>query len=78
MLNNLKTFLNNEDYRLSIIPSGVHVLSYTRIIDITDNELKLSLGKKLVTVKGSNLKMKKLDKKELLIKGIVNKLEINE
>ena len=78
MLNNLKSYLSKEDYRLSIIPSGLHVLFFTRILDIENNSIKLELGKKKVLVKGENLIMSKLDGKELLIKGKINKLEINE
>ncbi len=78
MLNNLKTYLNKEDYRLSIIPNGIHVLSYTKILDICDKTLKINLGNKQINLYGENLTMSRLDKNELLIKGKINKIEINE
>lgn len=78
MLENLKDFLKNEAYRVSLVPSGVHILNYKRIIDINDKSVIISLKNESVTIKGSNLRLIKLDKNEILINGKVERLEINE
>lgn len=78
MLENLKDFLKNEVYRVSLVPSGVHILNYKRIIDINDKSVIISLKNVSVTIKGSNLRLIKLDKNEILINGKVERLEINE
>lgn len=78
MLENLKDFLKNEAYRVSLVPSGVHILNYKRIIDINDKSVIISLKNVSVTIKGNNLRLIKLDKNEILINGKVERLEINE
>lgn len=78
MLENLKDFLKNEAYRVSLVPSGVHILNYKRIIDINDKSVIISLKNESVTIKGNNLRLIKLDKNEILINGKVGRLEINE
>lgn len=78
MLENLKDFLKNETYRVSLVPSGVHILNYKRIIDINDKSVIISLKNESVTIKGNNLRLIKLDKNEILINGKVERLEINE
>jgi len=78
MLNNLSAYLGLEDYRISILKNGVHVLNYKSIIDITETEILLKIDKKIIKIKGTNFRLKELDKKELLIYGIIKKVEINE
>lgn len=78
MLNNLSTYLSGEEYRISILSSGIHVLNYKSIIDITDTEVLLKIDKKIIKIKGAGFRLKELDKKELLIHGLVKKVEINE
>lgn len=78
VLNNLSTYLGSEDYRLSILKDGLHVLNYKSIVDITDTEVLLKIDRKIIKIKGSNFRLKELDKKELLVHGIVKKVEINE
>lgn len=78
MLNNLSTYLNLEDYRISILNNGVHILNYKSIVDITETEVILKIDKKLIRIKGSSFRLKELDKKELLIHGKIKKVEINE
>jgi sporulation protein YqfC len=78
VLNNLSTYLNLEDYRISILNNGVHILNYKSIVDITETEIILKIDKKLIRIKGSSFRLKELDKKELLIHGKIKKVEINE
>ena len=78
MLENLKDFLKNEAYRVSLVPRPQHILNYKRIIDINDKSVIISLKNVSVTIKGNNLRLIKLDKNEILINGKVERLEINE
>lgn len=78
MLNNLTTYLSNEEYRISILNNKVHILNYTSVIDITDSEALIKINKKLIKIKGSNFKLIGLDKKEILITGNVKKVTVDE
>ena len=78
MLNNLSTFLSNTEYRISILPNKVHVLNYSSIIDINSESVIIKVNNKISKIKGKNIKLIKLDKKELLVSGIINGVTINE
>ena len=78
MLNNLSTYLNNIEYRISIIRNGLHVLNYKKIIDITSSSITLYVNNKKLEIKGSDIHISKLDKKELLINGSIKKVSIDE
>jgi len=78
MLDNLSTYLGTEEYRISILKNGLHVLNYKKIIDITENEVIIKTIDKLIKIYGKNMLLIKLDKKELLIKGIIKKVEVHE
>ncbi len=78
MLNNISTYLNSEDYRISILKNGIHVLNYTSIVDITTDEAIIKINKKIVKIHGSNIRLIRLDKKELLLNGIIKKVIVDE
>ena len=78
MLNNLSEYLTKEEYRISIIPNGIHILYYSKILDITNLEALIYIKNKIIKITGINLYISKLDKNELLIKGTIKKVEINE
>ena len=78
MLNNLSEYLTKEEYRISIISNGIHILYYSKILDITNLEALIYIKNKIIKITGTNLYISKLDKNELLIKGTIKKVEINE
>ncbi len=78
MLENISTYLLKEDYRLSILPYGLHILKYKSVLDVTDKEALIKMPKNTVKVLGSDLKLVTLDKLEVLITGKIKKVEIIE
>ena len=54
MLNNISTYLNNEDYRVSILKNGAHILNYKSIVDITNDEVIIKIEKKLIKIYGNS------------------------
>lgn len=78
MLNNLSSYLSSNEYRISILPSGVHVLNYESIVDITSELVIIKVSNIISKIKGKDMKAVKLDKKELLISGTILGVTINE
>lgn len=78
MLNNLSSYLSSNEYRISVLPSGVHILNYKSIVDITSELVIIKVGNKISKIKGKDMKAVKLDKKELLISGTILGVTINE
>ena len=78
MLNNLSSYLSSNEDRISILPSGVHVLNYESIVDITSELVIIKVSNRISKIKGKDMKAVNLDKKELLISGTILGVTINE
>ena len=78
MLNNLSSYLSSNEYRISVLPTGVHVLNYKSVIDITGEVVIINVNNKISKIKGKDMKAVKLDKKELLITGTILEVTIDE
>lgn len=74
MLETLSNYLKNEEYRITLLKDKVHVLNYKSIIDINENNLLIRIDKDIIKVVGNDIKLLKLDKKELLISGKIKEI----
>lgn len=75
MLEIFKNYLNKEEYYLIIYSNYIYIYKYKNIIKFTDTNIYLELDKFKVNIYGKDLLITKLEKKELLIKGIIMKVE---
>ena len=75
MLEIFKSYLNKEEYYIIIYSNFIYVYKYIDIIKFTDSFISLKLDKFKINISGSDLLITKLEKRELLIKGIINKVE---
>ncbi len=74
-INGFKSFLYDTDNFISIYDNYLHVFNYEKI-DVLKNEyIEIKIKDKKVYIYGNNLKIKKLTKNEILILGVINKLE---
>ena len=78
MLNNLSSYLSSNEYRIIVLPNGVHVLNYKSVIDITSEVVIINVNNKISKIKGKDMKAVKLDKNELLITGTILEVTIDE
>ncbi len=75
MLEMFKSYLNKEDYYIIIYSKYIYIYMYLDILKFTDKYISLKLNKFILNIYGSNLLITKLEKNELLIKGIISKVE---
>lgn len=78
MLNNLSSYLSSNEYRISVLSNGVHVLNYKSVIDITSEVVIINVNNRISKIKGKDMKAVKLDKNELLITGTILGVTIDE
>ncbi len=76
MFDGLKKYINGEDYLISLMDSKVHCYNYLSINKINNNEVIIKFPKIRLYLKGKDFILKKLDKSELLITGIITKIEL--
>lgn len=78
MLDKVSEYIKNNNYKVSIIPTGLYVYNYKVIIDITSTLILFKTSNKLFKIKGKNMILKKMDKCELLISGTIESVECYE
>lgn len=77
MLDKVKEYIN-DNYKVSILPNGIYVFNYKIIIDITSTLVLFKTFNKTFKVKGNNMILRKMDKKEFLVSGNIESVESYE
>jgi len=68
-----------NDFRVIWVGGNcVQVINYLKILIYTDTLLKLKIPKNQLNIEGYNFEIKELNKREILIKGIINKIELEK
>ena len=76
MINNIRNFINDNEFRLTLFKDMVNVINYSKIISLEENYISIIANEKKILIKGNNLVLKKILDNELLIKGIINSIEV--
>ena len=75
MLEILKNYLRGEEYYIILYSNFIYIFNYKEINKFTDQFISLKLENMKVNIHGNDLLITKLEKKELLIKGNILKVE---
>ena len=70
-----KNFLFDLDNFISLYENHLHVFNYKKLEKLSDKEIIIIIDNKKVKVIGSNLNIKQMTKQELLINGLILKVE---
>lgn len=71
----LKNFLFDLDNFITIYENTLHVFNYKKLEKLSSDEIIIYLDNKIINIKGTNMKIKQMTKQELLIKGVILKVE---
>ena len=75
MLEILKNYLRGEEYYIILYSNFIYIFNYKEIIKFTDKFISLKLDNMKVNIYGNDLLITKLERRELLIKGSILKVE---
>lgn len=77
MFDNINRILKKDNnFTISIFEKGLYIYNYKKIYVLSSEEIELSLTKEILNVKGTNLKIKKMLKDELLVSGKINSVTL--
>ncbi len=68
----MQNFLFDTDYSIAIFESKIHVFNYVDILKLTDNQIVLAMSGFTLHLDGENLRVKQLQKREILIEGTLS------
>lgn len=66
-----------KSYEIIINNNSIHIINYSKILDISYYSITISFTNKNVKFIGKELMIRKLDEKELIIDGYLKGIEFN-
>lgn len=76
MLRNLRTFINDNEWRINIYDGKVNVVNYDDVILLEDNRISIKYKKGMIIIKGESLSVNKLLENEMLVIGKIKSIEL--
>lgn len=73
-LNRISNYLINNDYNINISSNQIYLNNYQKINYISDKLIIIEYQKFKLEINGQNFKIIKIEEKELLLHGEINKL----
>ena len=75
MFNNLRNYINDNDFRIHIYDKKINIVNYIDIVTLEDNRISIKYQKGLIVIKGTNLSVNKMLDREILITGNIKSVD---
>ena len=77
MLNKIKDYINDQEFRMTIFNDRIHIINYLKILSLEDERVSFLTTTGRVIIKGKNLCLNKLLDDEVLVSGKVLNIEVD-
>ena len=68
-------YFNKNTYCINICKNEIYICNYKKINKLTEKEAELEITQNILSICGKDLKVQKMIKGEILITGMIKKLE---
>ena len=72
----LRNYISDVEFRVNLYKDKVHIVNYTKIVTIEKSRISIGYSSGMLIIKGKDLALKKLLDDEILIKGIIDSVEL--
>lgn len=76
MIKKIVHYIKDNDFKIRYFNNKVNVINYDNILEIKPDMITLSKDNKITLIKGEELKLTKLLDNEIIITGIIKKIEL--
>ena len=76
MIKKIINYIKDNNFKINYVNNSINVVNYDKILEVTDDVITIIKENKIIIVKGNNLRLSKLLDNEILITGIINKIEM--
>lgn len=76
LFDRIDNYISEYKYKVIIVDNSVDIVNYKKIIEFTDNVIKVESKDGITTVNGSNLVITKMLSDEILITGKIYSIEL--
>lgn len=77
MINRIRQYIKDEEFRLTIFSNRLHVVNYVEMLSLSSDRISFLTDKFRIVIKGKDLTVNKLLDKEVLILGVILNVEVN-
>lgn len=74
----INRYFNDLDFRYTVYSNMLHIINYNKILSLEDNRISILYNNKRIIFKGNNFILKKMLDNEVLIRGVVLGVEVND
>lgn len=75
MLNRLKNYINDNNWRINVFDRSVNIVNYIDIIVLEENRISVKYQNGIITVTGDKLSVNKMLEQEMLITGDIKSID---
>ena len=78
MINKIVNYIKDNNFKINYFNNSINIINFDRILDLSNDVITIIKENRLILIKGNDLKLTKLLDNEILITGIINKIELSE
>ena len=78
MIKRIVNYIKDNKFKINYINNSVNVVNFDKILEVTDEVVTIIKENKIILIKGYNLRLSKLLDNEILITGLITKIEMGE
>ena len=76
--NNIRNFLYDQNNFIALYNNQLFIYHYSKIVGINSKEISLYIEDKLIKIVGTELKVIKSSKDEIVFRGIIERIALND
>ena len=76
MIKRIVNYIKDNEFRINYVNNSVNVINFDKILELTDEVITIIKEDSLILIKGNDLKLTKLLENEILITGLIKKIEM--
>ena len=76
MFKSVINYIKDENFKIIYVNNSVNVINYDNILEVKSDVVTLEKEKKLLFIKGNDLRFDKLLENEILITGCIHEIDI--
>ncbi len=76
MIKKIVDYIKDNNFKINYVNNSVNVINYDKILEVSGDAIRIIKDNNLILIKGNDLKLSKLLDNEILITGLISKIEL--
>ena len=75
----IKKIINNikdNNFKINYVNNSLNIVNYDNLLEVQSEVISLKTNNRVIYIKGQDLRLTKLLEQEILITGMINKIEL--